>query len=477
MKSRSKRNAMTEEVTRRAMKPPITHKTRDSSRGLPLFIFALLLLVYWFFAWMIQGMGEQPVVPQFWQQVVAQYPLMEPATSLVTRLAGMFSWQVLRNFIPVVAGAVFAYRTTVAFVQAVYEFPDSAEASTFLGRLQGRIGKPINIGRQSIDTQRLSEPILRVGGPAEIRIPAGEVIVTEVNGRYNRVMGPGKRKLARFETVKQILDLREHSRSDTDVVLTTKEGLRIKTDVTVVFRLFRGNRVPTRANPFPYDEESVRKAAYGEIVGEHGDVSGWETLPLMIAIQQLREKVADLRMDQLIDPHKRQADPHPTVQLDVQRTARHKLFEMGVDLISTRLGAFQLPPDVHETLLDYWNVSSEQPKVALEPTVAELEAEKEMVRANLREQMIQAIATSLQELQKNPNQTANQQEILMGYRTYKMMDKLLLQSERHDEQLRALTQQRQPARLEDHGSADVQQLESGSNSDSVIYDSAEDEDL
>ena len=64
-----------------------------------------------------------------------------------------------------------------------------------------------------------------------IRISDNEVLVTELNGRFNRVLGPGVHRLARFEYMRIALDLREQERSRDHVHLTTREGIQITTDV------------------------------------------------------------------------------------------------------------------------------------------------------------------------------------------------------------------------------------------------------
>jgi hypothetical protein len=346
----------------------------------------------------------------------------------VTFVYTLFSPLVLRNFVPVIGGALFAYATTVTLAQALYDLPDSAESRVFLHRLRTGASKPVIVSQQHLARTRYTEPILRIGGPGQINIVDNEVVVTEVNGRFNRVLGPGIHILARFEYVRTALDLREQERKRDNVSFMTKEGIPLTSDVQVTFRLRRGNRAPTRANPFPFDEESVRLAAYGQVVREE-DTGEWDQKPLETAIRQLQNKIGQLRLDELIDPQKHYVDPHPTIQQKVERDTRHILFTEGITLTNMRLGAMQLPPDVDQTVLAYWNTFSERPRPVKEPTDAEKEAARAAQKARIREQMIRSLAAGLAQVQEGGARQASSNEVDMAYRVVELLNRLLQEPE------------------------------------------------
>ncbi|MCO5197650.1 MAG: SPFH domain-containing protein [Anaerolineae bacterium] len=453
-----------DDESRRTLGPPVSAETRDASRVWPLLIFALLLALYWFMAWLIVDMRSSLSVPAFWQNITNLFPLMGGLTQPITYAASFFSPLVLRNFIPVIGGALFAYLTTTTLLKALYDLADMNEARAFLGRLQTGSGKTVTVNRETLSVKRVAEPLLRIGGPGTIRISDNEVLVTELNGRFNRVLGPGVHRLARFEYMRIALDLREQERSRDHVHLTTREGIQITTDVHVTFRLRRGNRTPTRSNPFPFDPDSVRLAAYHETVLADGTIANWEQLPLETAIRCLQDKVQQLRLDQLVDPHHRQVDPQPTIQTGMQRETRHALLALGIELIGARLGALHLPPDVNETLLAYWNTFSERPQPVEKPTQAELDARHAVARARIRERMIQSIAQGLAQVQQRSSQTALSREVVMAYRLVDTIDRLIQLPEGRDGMPRELVQILQQARntlLEDSRVDRPHQLDSG----------------
>ncbi len=68
--------------------------------------------------------------------------------------------------------------------------------------------------------------LLQSGGTWSVRNPAGQVAVTEHNGRFYRILDAGTHALDSFEYVHTVLDLRPQQRNNPEVRLQSREGIR-----------------------------------------------------------------------------------------------------------------------------------------------------------------------------------------------------------------------------------------------------------
>jgi hypothetical protein len=221
------------------------------SRGVFIVGLFCLLLIYWFFALYLERV-DLTVTLNRWAQTLL--PGLPPLPQSMVTFAGLFHPRVLRHFIPVVTGWMLAYLAAVSLVYALYDLPDQASARRFLSRLVGDVAQGVveAVSAKTLPELRKSSELLRVGGPGMVKILPGEVAVTEVNGRFYRLIPSGKHKIGRFEYIHTVVDLRTQERSIEQIPLVTKEGLDLTADVSLVFRIDPGGAVPTRSNPFPY---------------------------------------------------------------------------------------------------------------------------------------------------------------------------------------------------------------------------------
>jgi regulator of protease activity HflC (stomatin/prohibitin superfamily) len=244
--------------------------------------------------------------------------------------------------------------------------------------------------------------LLRVGGPGELKIGESDVVVTERNGRFYRVLGPGKQRLHKLEYVRTVLDLRQQERSQDQVSLVTQDGIEVRVDVSVIFRLrLRDDDSaeiprPTPDTPYPYGEAAVRKAAYAEMVLDNGKMTTWEDRPLRAAIGALRQFVAETPLDMLIFPELTLAGgqtrrPHETLRKTAQARADTSLRKVGIQLLDVKLGRLETESQVTEQRIRYWQsywdrqallgAADGEASALREVALARAEAEAIMLRA------------------------------------------------------------------------------------------------
>jgi hypothetical protein len=350
---------------------------------------------YWLLARYVQGIDLVAAPPLWWIQFVRNFPLLDSISPLVLFVAGLFAPSVLVHFVPVIAAIWTAHLIITGLLKILYDLPDSATAFRLFSRLRSNSGPTVTLNRLEFARQQQDDPLLRVGGPGYILVAAGDIVVTERNGRFERVLGSGKHKLERFETAHAVLDLREQVRFAEKVALTTREGLTLHTSLHVTFRLRRRDQRPGRLHQFTWDEAAVRRAARAVTVTDL-EVQRWDDIPLGVAIGQLRNQISELHMDALIDPdHVFQEEPVARVQRLVKAKTRQIVRDLaGVELIELQIGALQFDEKVQKALTNWWETFGEKSSLLEENPQRAPDAET-MARKRARETMIRHLGEAL----------------------------------------------------------------------------------
>ncbi|HFC11295.1 MAG TPA: hypothetical protein ENJ56_00525, partial [Anaerolineae bacterium] len=324
-----------------------------------ILVLASAIIAYWLMARAVQGIDLRLTPSSTVNKFLTDFPLLTPFLFFFE----LFSPSVLRHFIPIMLGGGAAWWVSTQLIEILYDLPDSASAARLLSRLQGGIsGKPLVINRLNFATQQNEKELLRIGGPGYVVLGESDVAVTELNGRFERVLSSGRQKLRRFEKIVTVLDLREQERQRDAVTLVTKEGLALKTNLRINFHLQRRPNPAQPNNIYTFDDESVRKAAFATRVVPNG-LLRWDAQPIHVVVTHLRRIIANKRLDELIDPnYVYEAAPHPEIQRVMQQDARDELADMGIYLVSAHITALEMSADMHEMLITYWKTFGEKAK-------------------------------------------------------------------------------------------------------------------
>jgi regulator of protease activity HflC (stomatin/prohibitin superfamily) len=402
--------------------------SRDIRKRWSILAILLLLLLYWLLARQVERIDLGAW--QWWQARAMAFPLLNTLTPLVTFVAEMFSWRVWRHFIPFVVGIWLARSMTISLVQLLYDLPERGDAVQFLRRLQTRESgdPPLYLERKNFNDLRLRWPLLRIGGPGRVVVNNGDIAVTELNGRFHRILPTGIHSLARFERVRTILDLRSQEREQAGVSLVTRDGIELTMDVGVTFCIMQGEEPPIKSRPFPYDRDAVRRAAYTETVLIDGGLATWESVALTAAVSKLQQAVAGYRLDELIHPDNPPANPHVALRSEVEEQARPMARQAGIDIIQVRLGRLEAPEPVTNQRIRYWQAYWEKERRIREAHgTAEALAEVESARAQAESEMLQAIVEAIEQARRE-NQQAGTREIV-ALRLIELLEKLAYNSQ------------------------------------------------
>lgn len=277
--------------------------------------------------------------------------------TLPGRLMVSFMPRVLRHLIPFLLGWYLARQAALDLITALFDLGNQNDAQRFLSRIRSGVvpfDKVEVIDRKSFAKDRLRSTLLRYGGPGLVMVNQGDVIVTENNGRFSRVLGAGVYPLNRHEYVRSVLDLRPQERSRRNVKVMTRDGIELRTDITITFQINRGEAMPTQANPYPFDNHSVWQAAYSETVLVDHHLENWEEIPMRTVIQSMVDYVGGRSLTRFLFPANQELKPHEILRNRLMTDGKSALRAHGVELLDIRLGRIVVPDQVTQQLIEKW---------------------------------------------------------------------------------------------------------------------------
>ena len=382
----------------------------------PWFVLVALLIGYWCFVryWArVDGvvvlasifLPDMPI-----SQVEGVYYFSPWAVWLVE----MFHPRVLRHFIPIIAGWWLAVQAAISLMQVLYNCPDRKTAAEFLRRQRrnrlSATDELYEVTPQNLLNVREKSVLLRVGGPVLVAIPNGVAAVTERNARFLRVLPPGVHFLGRFEYLYGVVDLHPQTRTATDVLLLTKEGIPVRADVGLTFRIDPGDDPVTQRRPFPFRPEAVRRAAYSGTVGANGRAGSWADGPLGKVRGALAGMVSEQSLDELVAapaPH----DAHHVLTNAVMRRVWDGLPNDGIKPMRMQISRLAPPEEASRQYTDYWLANQRRAdQLARANGQAPLMHEKLTAQADAEIAMIRAVADGVRRAQDEGVGT-----ILSGY--------------------------------------------------------------
>jgi hypothetical protein len=351
-----------------------------------------------------------------------------PALNLAAVVLSFFTRQVLRHAIPVVLGVLVAIYYGAAYIRELLELPNLQQALKFLtatlfGRDYPRM--EINEGKAGV-ADPATNPMLKIGGPGWVDIKIGNAALFERVVGPSSVLGAGSHFLRRFETLREVFDLREIERVRDDVKMMTKDGVPIVLhDMRARFRV-RARELRTEANPYPVMTGAIRKAAYSRKVTAKG-LEVWSDMVAGAVRGTISDWIAHRRMDELIAPPRDGNEPEAPApppyrqalhELFKHKNTRQKFAEMGAEIIWVSVGHLRPDPDVdpgldpdedatghdkiHAQLIDTWK-AGHAAQAADEITDARAYGRwlNDTARAEAEVKLIQALTTGLRQAGAN----------------------------------------------------------------------------
>lgn len=176
---------------------------------------------------------------------------------------------------------------------------------------------------------------------------------------FARAAGPGYIQLRADERIKHVLDLRHHQRQQV-IQAVTRDGIPLKTDLTVVFRVRRqADEEAADNNPYPYDPSAIFQVSYFSTYGEGESEIAWTERVVPLAAAELIAEIANYTLDEVYTrapflPNSKTRLEPDKVEEAVQLRLQNRLLESGVEIVAIQLGNITLPENVNQQRIANW---------------------------------------------------------------------------------------------------------------------------
>jgi regulator of protease activity HflC (stomatin/prohibitin superfamily) len=304
----------------------------------------------------------QPYIDAFPGPVVFALSLVHPQT--------------LRHALPPLAGFTLALGMAANYVRDLFELADLETGQRYLNSAMFGSGYPaINIrgngfeqaekewGMGNRRTEMDTNPIPKIGGPGYVNVSPGSVALFEHVGGPSKVAGAGWHFIRRFETLREVVDLRDQFRERAEVKAVTKDGIEVTVqNVQVSFRVRTSNRPRTQKEAFPFSISAVKRIAYGKTVSAKGPSNWADSVPNAV-VGTIRNYISRNLLDDLIsrregEPGKDDQDPRTKIKaLFNHKDTRKRFADMGVELLWVSLGHIKTPQDVMDERINAWGAT------------------------------------------------------------------------------------------------------------------------
>lgn len=182
-----------------------------------------------------------------------------------------------------------------------------------------------------------------------------QVLAINQGSHFERPAGPGFVRLARGESVGQVLDLRKHLRGQ-EVTANTRDGIPLVTNVKIVFRIKQAGQTPTSGQlVYPYDKNAVFQVSQASSVDENNELSPWT--------EQLAPQAASYLVSELAQFTLNELSEEPNLLNGIQRRIRRQLrsnFDgMGIKIFDVSVTMQDLPEEIAQQRLANWRAPRE----------------------------------------------------------------------------------------------------------------------
>lgn len=297
--------------------------------------------------------------------------------------------QTWRHLLLPLAGMVLALGVAANYVRDLFDLSDLNTGNEYIkAAMFGQEYPTINLKstgyeldihylrRYGKEAQVAAHPIVKIGGPGYVTVAPGNVALYERVGGPSKVAGAGQHYLRRFETLREVIDLRDQIRERPEVKALTKDGLAVTVqNVQVSFRVRTSNRPRTEKEVYPFSVSAVKRIAYyGKTVGVKGASVWSEGVPNAVA-GNIRSYISRSLLDDLVSRSDTESkDPRDKIKAVFEHKDTRKRFsDMGVDLLWVSLGHIKTDSDVLTERIYAWGAEWDR---AAQNTLSQAEAEK-----------------------------------------------------------------------------------------------------
>lgn len=322
---------------------------------------------------------------------------------------------------------ISAFATAVYYIKDIYHLPGDRVAfryfmACFWGWLTPRIHIPDEQG-ESVEWEMVNT----IGGPAELTINPGWVVLTESLMEPANILGRGNHTMSRHERIYEVVDLREQEGMIDKVTAVTRDGIPITVEkVKFNYRLWDSrwetiyrDKSITR-NPYPYSGRAVKDYAYKRTVGLNGqkqpELTSWGKSVEGAIKGILASYIGEHNLDDVIAPRKQDKQK---VREEIREKAYEKVFkdkmrEMGTLIGWWDPGEFGSIKEVQDQLLASWKVDIDHEiKINEAEGVAQRTAFEELGRAEAEAELLISIIQGFDGIQPGQDKAQTMQNLIL----------------------------------------------------------------
>jgi hypothetical protein len=249
-------------------------------------------------------------------------------------------------------------------------------------------------------SQTHSLPLGHFMGPSIVTVQPGNVLVTEDLFGEIHTYGVGRIRINRFETIKDIIDLRDQHSSRSVISEFSNDGIRVNVrDLQFRYRLLGSREERTLASPYPHDRDTVIDMVYNRSNDGTGPTP-WDMIIGFSVTGVIINYVNRHKIDDLTAPRSSNRNPRREIReaLNDERV-RVGLERNGAELIWVDIGHFEMPSEVSRQRTETWRARwAGEADVARVTGESKREAARRHGRAQAQAEILDGIIENLQAL-------------------------------------------------------------------------------
>lgn len=217
----------------------------------------------------------------------------------------------------------------------------------------------------------------------------------------NRTVGPGFVRLSKDENIDLIVDLRDQRRK-LNVEALTRDGIPIKTEMSVEFRVKRKETVVEPNLPYPYDPEALFQISYINSAGDNQSQTGWAIQIIRFAETSFIAEISRYTFDELYQ--RESADgtsPLERIRRVVLSNLAIRFERYGIEVADFFFGHLWPPERIVEQKILNWKADWQQrSKMQEARSEARIDRGLRMARARAQVEIIENIAKNIEAMRR-----------------------------------------------------------------------------
>ena len=227
-------------------------------------------------------------------------------------------------------------------------------------------------------------------------IPDAQAFAIYNGPRYNNSASPGYAMLGEKDRIVEVIDLRPQSRSR-KVSVTTRDGIELKTEISVGFQIRPPQQEYQGRLPYPFDRVAIRELIYAYTVMVDGVEMTIHPFQQVIerAALYVVDEMSQRTLDRLLRVNSPTLRPLDEVTDAVKEELQDWFKAKGLAIQSVSLAPLQLPKTVQDARLDAWRKSWKEPIAhrALGRGIGRISAEQAEAQLQVIEDLMENLNT------------------------------------------------------------------------------------